>query len=225
MNDCRRSVAPAASICSSSSNTVKMRPLPRPGDDLSAQPRAERTGSSADRGAPGRCSRAPPRAAGPCRTSPARPSSGWRRSSGRSAGPAPRRTAAAAAGSGACRPSSRCGGSRRRARTAGGRRTRARGRASACSRSARFCPANARLETTCRCSSFFRKSSSNRRAMAASGVGERYSVGDVRPAALHDGVGADLVGLAFEVQEDPVAQRRQRDRRDVVDRHVRPVRG
>ena len=42
LNDSRRSVGPAASICSSSSNTRKMRPLPRPGDDSRPSPLAER---------------------------------------------------------------------------------------------------------------------------------------------------------------------------------------
>ena len=42
LNDSRRSVGPPASSRSSSSNTRKMRPLPRPGDDSLAEPAAER---------------------------------------------------------------------------------------------------------------------------------------------------------------------------------------
>ena len=149
------------------------------------------------------------------------PSTGWRRGTDRSADPAPRRRAAAAAGSGACRPSSRCGGSRRRASSGDGRRTRGRGRACGASRSARFCPANARFETTCRYSSFLRKSSSKRRAMAVSASSRQSSAATPAEQLVDDRVRVHLFGLALEVEQQPMAQRRQRDGADVVDRHER----
>src|SRR5260221_1152775 len=81
------------------------------------------------------------------------------------------------------------------------------------SRSARFCPANARFETTWRYSSFLRNSSSNRRANL------RAFSRDVREQFVDDRVRIHLVGLAFEVQQNAMAERGQRDRADVLDRH------
>src|SRR5258708_36864222 len=81
-------------------------------------------------------------------------------------------------------------------------------------RSARFWPANSRRDTTCRYSSFLRKSSRKRSGMAL-----RASRSDAGQQLADDGVGAHFVGLAFEVQQEPVAQRRKRHGADVVDRH------
>src|SRR2546425_3950208 len=83
-------------------------------------------------------------------------------------------------------------------------------------RSARFRPANSRRETTWRYSSFLRNSSWKRSGMALSG-----SRGDARQQLLDNRIRADLVGLAFEVEQQPVAQRRQRDGADVVRRDER----
>src|SRR5215213_2970460 len=79
-------------------------------------------------------------------------------------------------------------------------------------RSARFRPANSRRDTTWRYSSFLRKSSWKRSGMALSA-----SRGDARQEFLDDRVGADLVGLAFEIEEQAMAQRRQRDGADIFD--------
>src|SRR5258708_10512094 len=87
-------------------------------------------------------------------------------------------------------------------------------------RSARFRPANSRLDTTWRYSSFLRKSSWKRSGMALSA-----SRGDAAEKLLDDRVRAHLVGLALEVQQEPVAERRQRDGADVVDRHERLAAG
>src|SRR6185369_17025415 len=87
-------------------------------------------------------------------------------------------------------------------------------------RSARFCPANSRRETTWRYSSFLRKSSWNRRDMTGavlwSDAGEQF---------LDDGVRAHLVGLSLEVQQNAVPQRGQRDGADVVGRDERLAAG
>src|SRR4051812_48687968 len=102
------------------------------------------------------------------------------------------------------------------------------------SRSARFWPANACLETTCRYSSFLRKSFSKRRAMGGRTREMGQSVNAamrqlVRRQALHcpiaslplslggdapeqlidDGVGVHLVCLALEVEKQPVSERGQ----------------
>src|SRR5258708_21250820 len=81
-------------------------------------------------------------------------------------------------------------------------------------RSARFWPANSRRDTTCRYSSFLRKSSWKRSGMALT-VSRR----DAGQQLADDRVGAHFVGLTFEVRHMPVPHRRKRHSADVIDRH------
>src|SRR5690242_7887582 len=96
-------------------------------------------------------------------------------------------------------------------------------------RSARTWPAKVRRATRARYSRRLRKASSNSSARAPRGVGLRAWVATAAPGlgrglrhhgeeVVDDHVAVDALGLALEVEQDAVAQRRLGHAADVVDR-------